>query len=140
VIGSTGGIWDWLQANSSLLGWLGVLGIGSLVLTALLLPLFVLRLPDDYFLASRRELAHRRGAWQWIGHVGKNALGVVFVLAGLVMIVLPGQGLLTIVIGLLLVDFPGKRALERRIVRRPAVLGVLNRLRERHGRAPLRID
>ena len=131
---------SWLQDNSALLGWLGALSLGSLVLTALLLPMFVLRLPADYFLVSRQELAGRRGALQWFLRAAKNVLGVVFVLAGIVMIVLPGQGLLTIFIGLLLADFPGKRALERRLVRRPAILGFLNRLRQRHGKAPLQVD
>ena len=61
-------------------------------------------------------------------------------LAGLAMLVLPGQGLLTILIGLMLLDFPGKRRLERRIVARPAILAMLNRMRARRGRDPLRVD
>jgi len=123
-----------------LLAWLFVLSIGSLVVTALLLPVVVRRLPPDYFVATRHDLAAQRSLWQWIGHVAKNALGVLFVLAGIAMLVLPGQGLLTILIGLLLVDFPGKRRLELRFVRRRGVLEFLNRMRARHGRPPLRIE
>ena len=134
------GFWAWLQGNSALLGWLFVIGIASLVLTLLLLPVFVVRLDADYFLASRRELTARAGLGRLLLRIGKNALGVVFVLVGIVLIVLPGQGLLTILIGLLLLEFPGKRALERRLVQRPAILGFLNRLRARHGRPPLRVD
>lgn len=131
---------QWLEANSSLLVWLGVLSIASLVLAALLLPVLVVRLPADHFVAARRDLARRRGFGAWIGHVGKNLLGFVFVLAGIAMLLLPGQGLLTILIGLLMVDFPGKRALERRIVRRPAILRAMNRLRERRGKPPLLLE
>jgi hypothetical protein len=138
--GEEASIWDWLHSNTWLFAWLFALGIGSLIATALLMPLVVLRLPEDYFVATRSELARTRNAWQWAVHVGKNALGVVFVLAGIAMLVLPGQGLLTIVIGLLLVDFPGKRAVELRIVRRPAILGFLNRLRDRRGKPPLRVE
>lgn len=134
------GLWSWLQGHSSLLAWLFVLSIGSLVVTALLLPVVVRRLPPDYFVATRHDLAAQRSLWQWIGHVAKNALGVLFVLAGIAMLVLPGQGLLTILIGLLLVDFPGKRRLELRFVRRRGVLEFLNRMRARHGRPPLRIE
>jgi hypothetical protein len=134
------GWWSWLQGHSSLLVWLFVLSIGSLVVTALLLPVVVRRLPPDYFTATRRELASQRSLLQWTGHVAKNALGMVFVLAGIAMLVLPGQGLLTILIGLLLVDFPGKRALERHFVRRRGVLEFLNRMRARHGRPPLQVD
>ena len=133
-------LWDWLQSHENLLGWMFGLSLASLVLAALLLPVFVVRLPADYFLASRSEAAARRGVVQWIGRAGKNLLGVVFVLAGLAMLVLPGQGLLTMLIGLLLIDFPGKRAIERRLVGRPKILAFLNRIRARRGRGPLRLE
>jgi hypothetical protein len=133
-------LWQWLQSHSDLLYWLFALSLGSLVVAALLLPVFVVRLPPDYFLASRQELAGRRGVVPWIARVSKNLLGLVFLLAGLAMLVLPGQGLLTMLIGLLLLDFPGKRAIEHRLVRRPKILGFLNRIRARRGREPLLIE
>lgn len=67
----------------------------------------------------------------------KNAVGVLLFLAGVAMIVLPGQGLLTMLIGISLLDFPGKRHLERRLVGQPAVLRTINKLREKFGRPPL---
>jgi hypothetical protein len=67
-------------------------------------------------------------------------VGVIFILGGLAMLVLPGQGLLTIVIGVSLLDFPGKRVLERRLLSRPMVLQAINRLRQRFGRPPLRFE
>ena len=133
-------LWEWLQSHENLLGWMFGLSLASLVLTALLLPVFVVRLPADYFLATRQELAGRRGVVQWIGRAGKNLLGLVFLLAGVAMLVLPGQGLLTMLIGLLLLDFPGKRAIEHRLVRRPTILAFLNRIRARRGREPLRLE
>lgn len=138
--GETGSWWNWFAENPGLLAWLFALSLGSLVLTAVLLPVFVVRLRPDYFLAARQDLAARRGPLQWLERIARNLFGVLFVLAGLAMIVLPGQGLLTIFIGLLLVDFPGKRALERRIVRRPRILALMNRLRARHGKPPLLVD
>jgi hypothetical protein len=133
-------LWDWLQSHENLLGWMFGLSLASLVLTALLLPVFVVRLPPDYFLDSRRDATGPRGVLHWIARASRNLLGFVFVVAGLAMLVLPGQGLLTILIGLLLLDFPGKRAIERRLVRRPKILAFLNRIRARRGREPLRID
>ncbi|MBL9077819.1 MAG: hypothetical protein JNL08_09960 [Planctomycetes bacterium] len=117
-----------------------MVSLASAVLTVLLLPVVVVRLPADYFTASRRDLARRRGPLLWLEHALRNLVGVLFVLAGVAMLVLPGQGLLTILIGLLLIDFPGKRALERRLVRRPSVLAFLNRLRARRGRPPLQVE
>ena len=69
----------------------------------------------------------------------KNLAGAVLVLAGLAMLVLPGQGLLTIVVGLLFLDFPGKRSLELRLVRHPPVLRTINWLRATAHRPPLQM-
>jgi hypothetical protein len=60
------------------------------------------------------------------------------VLAGIVMLLIPGQGLLTILIGIALMDFPKKQAFLRRVVARQWVLRSINRIRGRFGRAPLR--
>jgi hypothetical protein len=70
---------------------------------------------------------------------GKNLVGLLLVLLGLVMAVpgIPGQGVLTMIVGLTMIDFPGKRGLERRLISRPHVLRAINRLRARFGRAPL---
>jgi len=132
--------WQWCEANGALLGWLFALSLGSLVLTIVLLPVVVVRLPADHFVADRRERQARRSvaAWCWLGL--KNLLGAVFVLAGVAMLLLPGQGLLTILIGLLLLDFPGKRALELRLLRRPALRGFLDRMRERRGVPPFVLE
>jgi hypothetical protein len=74
--------------------------------------------------------------------VGKNLAGVVLVLLGLIMALpgVPGQGLLTALIGLTLLSFPGKRRVERRFVRIPALLRAINRLRARFARPPLELD
>jgi UPF0716 family protein affecting phage T7 exclusion len=70
--------------------------------------------------------------------VAKNLCGTVLVLAGVAMLVLPGQGILTIVVGLLLIDFPGKFALEQKLVRRSSVLSAMNWIRTKAHRAPLK--
>lgn len=130
----------WIGDHQALLVWFGVLSLVLAVATVLLLPVVVVRMPADYFLASRSDLAGRRGPLLWIEHVVRNLVGVVLVVAGIAMLLLPGQGLLTILIGALLVDFPGKRRLERWLVGKPRVLTFLNRMRARHGRLPLRIE
>ena len=50
---------------------------------------------------------------------------------------LPGQGLLTLLIGLMLTDFPGKYRLEKRLIAQPGVLKAVNWLRARAGHPPL---
>jgi hypothetical protein len=97
-------------------------------------------LPVDYFRAGAGPAPWPRSpVLRWAWKIAKNILGLALIVLGLLMSVpgVPGQGVLTMVIGLILLDFPGKRSLERRIVARPAVLGAINRVRARFGRPPM---
>lgn len=108
--------------------------------TLLLLPWLVTRLPVDYFVKPLDRRARLFPSLPWLGwavRIAKNLVGLVLLLAGVAMLFLPGQGVLTIVVALVLLEFPGKRRLERRLVRKPRVLAALNRLRARVGVAPL---
>ena len=112
----------------------------SLVVVAFLL----IRLPADFFLQSRVRGAKsgRLSAAGWARRILKNLLGATLVGLGVLLSVplIPGQGVLTILIGVMLLDFPGKRRLERAVVRRPRVLCTVNRLRARYGKPPLVLE
>ena len=73
-------------------------------------------------------------AW---ARVVKNLVGVVLLIAGLAMMVLPGQGIITVLVALTLLDFPGKRRLELRIIGQPQVHQGVNWIRKRAGQPPL---
>ena len=133
-------LWRWADEHSGLLGWMFVVSLASLVLCLLLLPVIIVRLPADHFSARRARAPRPRTWWNWLWHIVKNLLGAVFVVVGVVLLLLPGQGMLMILIGVLLMDFPGKQGLERRLIARPAILRVLNRMREKRGYAPLIVD
>lgn len=132
----------WLRGHATLLWWLGGLSIVMLVGTLVALPIIVARLPADYFVRHQRHTSRHQHATalHLLRRVGKNLFGIVFVLAGVAMLVLPGQGLLTIVLGLMLLDFPGKRALQLRLVQQPWVLQAINRLRARAHQPPLQVS
>jgi hypothetical protein len=122
--------------------WLGSLSIFVFVASLVIIPIVIVRMGEDYFLSDRRReatLAARHPALRWTGFFVKNALAVVLIVAGLAMVLLPGQGLLTIIIGLMLANFPGKRSLELWLLRRWGVLRTINKLRNRYGRPPLRL-
>ncbi|MFM2419598.1 MAG: hypothetical protein RL385_4321 [Pseudomonadota bacterium] len=109
------------------------LGVGSGVLfvaSLLLLPWLIARAPRDLF--TRNVRVHR----PLYLRVLRNVLAAALVLVGAAMLVLPGQGLLTILLGLLFADFPGKRRLLRAILRRDSVWRALSALRKRLGREP----
>ena len=109
--------------------------IGSLFL----IPVILVRLPEDFFddRRPRTWMQDHHPVLRLLGHLVKNVVGVVFVLAGFAMLFLPGQGLLTMLIGVSMLDFPGKRRLERRLVGQPSVLGAINKLREKFKKPPL---
>jgi hypothetical protein len=112
------------------------------VLSIVGVPLVLVRLPADYFSAERRErlsTTRRDGPLGWLFLFAKNALGALFIVLGVAMLVLPGQGLLTLLVALLLLDFPGKYRLERRIIGGPRVLGAINALRARWNKPPLEV-
>ncbi len=133
---------DWIRAHEVALGWLSVASVLMFVGSLLTVPWLVIRIPSDYFLRQR----HYVDGWlpahpsrRIVVLALKNACGVVFVLAGIAMLVLPGQGVLTILIGLMCLDFPGKFALERRFVRLRPVVGAIDWMRTKAGRPKLEL-
>jgi len=121
-------------------------GIGLFVVTFIVsivvIGFLLVRLPATFFLDS-----HNRDLWidhhpvvRWMGIILKNLLAIGLIVVGIVLCFFPGQGVLTILIGLALLDFPGKRRLERAILRRPGIFDRVNRLRARFGRPPLIVD
>ena len=134
---------DWIHEHSHLIGWLAVLSIVTLVLSAVLLPLVIARIPEDYFLHPEPPEGGFRDQHPIVRvsvRIAKNVLGVVFLVAGFAMLFVPGQGLLTMFIGLLLVESPGKRRFELWLVRRPTVLRALNWVRRKAHQAPLQVE
>jgi hypothetical protein len=116
------------------------LGLVSLVVTALLLPTFIARLPADYFRSDKFVPKVPHTVPHVVLRLLKNGIGAFLVVAGVFMIVLPGQGLLTMALGAALLEFPGKRRLERAIATRPAVRAWLDQMRRRRGAPALEFD
>lgn len=142
-------MFDWvadLLDRFSLTG--GELALGALIFVATLAASFAIalavlvRLPYDH-LCLHKGSPHAHGPRpHWCWKIARNVLGGLLVVLGLVLSVpgVPGQGLVTIFAGILLLDFPGRLALLRRIMSRPLVLNTVNGLRAKFGRRPLRID
>lgn len=130
-------LYGWMQDNQTLLWGLGLLSLGTFLGTLIVVPLIVIHLPQGYFRAETRSNPLPNKGLRWLYLLLKNVVGLVFVLAGVAMLVLPGQGLLTIAIGTSLVSFPGKRRLVRWIIRKETVLNSINWLRHKAKRPPL---
>jgi len=108
---------------------------GSLVA----IPYILVWIPANYFdiRVPRHWMENHHPLLRMIGHIVKNAIGAIFLFAGFLMLFLPGQGILTMLIGVSMLDFPGKRKIEAKIIGQRTVLGVVNGMREKFGKPPL---
>ena len=137
---------DWLMQFVPDMTWRNiVLGVIFFVVTfvasSALVSFVLVRLPATFFHPShdRDILVDKHHVIRWVGIIIKNVIGLVLLLAGIVMAVpgVPGPGVLTILFGIALLDFPGKRRLEYKIVSRPKVFQAINTLRRKFDRPPL---
>jgi len=119
--------------------WLTVCSLIGFIGTLIAIPFIIVRLPADYFdiRTPRYWMKDHSPVLRWVGLIVKNAVGAVFLLAGFAMLFLPGQGILTMLIGISLLDFPGKRWLEAKIVGQPTVLQAFNAMRAKFDKPPL---
>jgi len=132
-----------IQTHEDLFFWSAVFSVVTFIGSLIVVPVLVAKIPVDYFSHERRERT------EWAEHhpvirmlllIAKNLFGYVLLLMGIAMLVLPGQGLLTIMIGLMLINFPGKYRLERWLVSCKPILKSINWLREKSGHEPLRLS
>ncbi len=134
-------LYEWFRGNETLWVWLGVVSVVMFIATLLAVPFVVSRIPTDYFIREhkpRRQTPDTPARLLWL--VVKNVLGVILLLAGLAMLILPGQGVLTMLLGMMLMNFPGKYELERRIIQQPTILKTLNWMRHRAQRPALMVE
>ena len=140
---------DLLSEFANSITWRGaILGVLVFVVTFLvslgIVSLILVKIPADYFKKN-----HKTKFWSGPNPpvhaakvIGKNILGFLLVVLGIVLSIpgVPGQGLLTILLGIMLLDFPGKSTLERKLLSRPEIVKTINRLRDRFHKQPLELD
>lgn len=130
----------WLSESPVLAG--SIVGVSALffVTTLVAIPPLAAAIPADYFAHDRRprtRLSNAHPALRAALFAIRGVIGCALLIAGLAMLVLPGQGLLTILAGILVLEFPGKYRVEKRLVSVAWVRRILNRIRERRGKQPL---
>lgn len=142
-------MFDFLVDFFSFLTWRSALiGTGIFVATLLaslgIVTLVLVKIPPDHF-----QKGHHTKFWSGpnpalraAGIIGKNILGVLLVVLGIILSIpgVPGQGLLTVLLGIMLLDFPGKTRLEQKLLSRPGIVKTINRVRERFEKPPLELD
>ena len=132
---------QWFSEHPEILMGLGISSIFIFLLSILGISWFVANIPDDYFLDSKRRSTkwhEQKPILRLVVIFGKNMIGLLLIIGGLLMLVLPGQGLLTMVTGLLLINYPGKYRLERKLVSKPSIVRTLNWIRIKANKPPLK--
>lgn len=141
-------MFDSLSEIALAITWQGVLiwaliFLGTFFINLAIVSFILVKLPADHFNNSRKTKF-------WSGPhpmlhagkvIGKNIAGVLLVALGIVLSLpgVPGQGLLTVLLGIMLLDFPGKHRLEQKLLSRPSIVNAINRLRGRFGKPPLEL-
>lgn len=133
------GLITWQSALLGVLVFLVTFAISLAIVSFIMV-----KIPADYFRKDKpRELwSDKPPIVRFLGIFVKNLLGLLLVALGIVMSIpgVPGQGILTILLGIMLLDFPGKRDLEHRLVSQPRVLNTINKLRHKFGKDNLVLD
>ena len=135
---------SWSSMNSDLLFLLGSLSIFILIISVFMMVLIISFLPEDYFKSENRNLISRVQNSRYpflklLVLITKNFFGVFLLLSGILMLVLPGQGILTIITGLVFMDYPGKYKFERKLLRQKGVINSINWIRSRLSKPSLKV-
>ncbi len=131
---------DFIKNYENILIGLTLVSIIGLIGSILLIPWIVTKIPEDYFTHPKRQKylwCHQPKIVRFIFIFLKNIIGVLLIIGGIALLFLPGQGILTILIGFLVMDFPYKYKFEIWIIKHPIVLKSINRLRAKAKQRPL---
>ncbi len=135
-------LWGAVTLGRALFG-IGVF-LASLLISFGAIAIVMVKIPAHYFSSHYQEDFMPNSPWlvRWGAVIAKNILGLFLIVLGILLSLpgVPGQGVLTILLGLIMLDIPGKRPLEARIIQRPAVLAAINNLRARYNKPPLVVD
>tara|TARA_A100001015_G_scaffold54509_1_gene59861 strand:+ start:213 stop:647 length:435 start_codon:yes stop_codon:yes gene_type:complete len=132
---------QWFANHPEVLIGMGISSIFIFLISILGISWFIAQIPEDYFLRSKRQSSkwrEKKPILRFVVMFGKNLIGLSLIIGGLLMLVLPGQGLLTIVTGLLLVNYPGKYKLEQKLSSMPSIFRALNWIRLKAKKPPLK--
>lgn len=134
--------WESITWGKVLLGV--VLFLISFSLSIAAIAIVMVKIPANYFSSHYQQDFLPNSPWlvRWGAVLAKNIFGVFLILLGIVLSLpgVPGQGVLTILLGLIMVDIPGKRPLEAKIINRPTILAAVNDLRAKYNKPPLEMD
>ena len=131
---------EFLSDYKIYLVWLGTLSFTIFIFSLLTIKWLVALIPSDYFIKKNNSEFRSNYPIFWlVSIIIKNLVGYTLIIGGILMLVLPGQGLFTIFVGLMLSNYPGKFYIERKFIAIPSVLRAINWLRKKSNTQPIKI-
>ena len=131
---------EFLSYYKIYLVWLGALSFIIFIFSLLTIKWLVALIPSDYFIKKNSSEFRSNYPIFWLlSIIIKNLVGYTLIIGGILMLVLPGQGLFTIFVGLMLSNYPGKFYIERKFIAIPSVLKAINWLRKKSNTPSIRI-
>ena len=128
---------SFVQQNSFLLKWLAMISAIIFMVSLLVIPWLISKLPPDFFAKIRsghKTKNNNSRLYNLILFLLRNVFGFAFLIAGILMLFMPGQGILTIVLGISIMVFPGKRRLVNMLIEQKSVQHGLNWIRRKTGK------
>jgi len=120
--------------------WFVLISIVTFLISLLLIPALIIRIPADYFCHDKRhKINNQQPLIKLFIIIAKNLLGGVLVISGFIMLFMPGQGLITLLIGMMIMNYPGKYTLERWLIIKFHGINAINWYRTRHHLPPLQM-
>lgn len=133
-------ITEFVSSYKAYILWLATISLFVFIFSLISIKWLVALIPTNYFIKKNMVKSKKSYSFIWlISIIVKNLIGYTLILGGLLMLVLPGQGLFTILMGLVLSNYPGKYNIERRFISIPSVLKTVNWLRKKSNKPPLEI-
>ena len=131
---------EFLSDYKIYLVWLGSLSFIIFIFSLLTIKWLVALIPNDYFIKKNNSEFRSNYPIFWlISIIIKNLVGYTLIIGGILMLVLPGQGLFTIFVGLMLSNYPGKFYIEKKFIAIPSVLRAINWLRKKSNTPSIKI-
>ena len=132
---------DLIDDYKSIIFWLGLLSFLIFIFSLVTIKWLVALIPSDYFVSKKDTKFKSEYPFIWlISMIIKNIIGYVLIIGGILMLFLPGQGLFTIFIGLMMSNYPGKYYIEKKFIAIPSILKTINWLRKRSNKEPIIIN
>ena len=124
----------------NLIFWFGSISLFVFIFSLISIKWLVALIPEDYFINKKdskiKQIIFLFGI---LVLIFKNVIGYSLILGGIMMLVLPGQGLFTIIIGLMMSNYPGKYSIEKKFIAIPTILKSINWLRKKSNKPPLKL-